>query len=142
LKILVVDDEKDVRDMIATMLNRAGYETVTAEDGESAIKAFESSNCSIVLLDWSMPEMSGLEVAERIQEIRDAYIVMVTGRAKGEIGEMSLEAGARDYIEKPFEPAELIECVKAAEAVVTARQLLRKRFKRLGLDVDIVNQVL
>lgn len=142
MKILVVEDDPDVREALALMLTNAGYEVMEAEDGERAIKKFVDCDCSVVLLDWMLPEMSGIEVAQRMQDIRYVYIIMVTGKEKEQNAEKAVEAGVRDYLQKPFDPDELMECVEVAGAIVTARELLSKRFERLGVDVEVINQYL
>lgn len=142
MKILIVEDDDDVREALSLMFTKAGHEVIEAADGESAIKEFENCDCAIVLLDWMLPGISGIEVARRMQGVRYVYIIMVTGKEKGKNAEQAVEAGVRDYIQKPFDPAELMECVDVAEAIVTARELLRKRFERLGVGVEIVNRYL
>lgn len=140
--VLVVEDQNDVREVLSLLLTKAGHEVIEAADGESAIKRFEHCDCSVVLLDWMLPGISGLEVAQRMQETRYVYIIMVTGKEKEANAEKAVEAGVRDYIQKPFDPAELMECVDVAETIVTARELLRKRFQRLGVSVEVVNRYL
>lgn len=142
MKILVVEDEDDIRDALSLILTHAGHEVIEAADGESAIERFERWDCAVVLLDWMLPGMSGIEVAERIQKIRYVYIIMITGKEKEANALRAVEAGVRDYIQKPFDPMELMECVDVAETIVTARGLLRKRFERLGVGVEIVNRYL
>lgn len=142
MRILIVEDDLDVLGALALMLKQADHEVIVAEDGESAIREFLSCDCSIVLLDWMLPGMSGIEVAERMQDIRYVYIIMVTGKEREQNAAKAVEAGVRDYLQKPFDPAELMECVDVAGAIVTARELLRKRFERLGVDVEVINQYL
>lgn len=142
MKILVVDDERDSRGLLSLLLTKAGHEVVEAADGESAIKEFKHCDCSVVLLDWMLPGMSGIEVAKRIRQVRYVYIIMVTGREKEKNADKAVAAGVRDYIQKPFGPDELMECVGIAETIVTARELLRKRFERLGVGAEVVNRYL
>lgn len=142
MKILIVEDEPDILSALALMLTSAGYEVIEAVDGESALNEFVNCDCSIVLLDWMLPGIQGIEVAHRMQDVRYVYIIMVTGKEKEKNAEKAVEAGVRDYIQKPFDPAELMECVDVAGAIVTARELLRKRFERLGVDIEIVNRYL
>lgn len=142
MKVLVIEDDNDHREMLCLMLTKAGHEVVEAADGESAIKEFESSGCSVVLLDWMLPGMSGLEVAQRLQKVCYVYIIMVTGKQKDENVAKAVEVGVRDYLQKPFDPLELMECVAVAETIVTARELLRKRFERLGVGAEVVSRYL
>lgn len=140
MKILIVEDDGDTREVLSLLLTKAGHEVIEAADGESAIKEFTNCDCSVVLLDWMLPGMSGLEVADRLRAIRHVYIIMVTGKEKEVNAINAIEAGVRDYLQKPFDPVELMESVEVAELIVTARELLRKRFDRLGVGSEIVNR--
>ena len=140
MEILLVEDDDDSRELISTILKAAGHEVIEAVDGESAIKEFENSECSIALLDWMLPGLSGVEVANKIKQIRYCYVIMLTGLAQKEHGEEALNAGARDYIEKPFEHDELIEVVDLAVAVVTAKQKFAKRLEKRGVNVEMIEE--
>lgn len=142
MKVLIVEDDPDGREALSLLLAHAGHEVIEAVDGESAIKEFANCDCSVVLLDWMLPGISGIEVARQMREVRYVYIVMVTGKEKETNAAEVVEVGVRDYIQKPFFADELMECVDVAETIVTARELLRKRFERLGVDKEIVNRYL
>ena len=136
MEILVVEDDDDLRQLEVTIVKATGHTPLQAADGETAIKAFENSDCSLVILDWMLPDLSGIEVARTFQEIRYAYIIMVTAMTKREHMVDALNAGAADYIQKPFEPEEFIECLGVGEAIINARDRLIKRLDRLGVDVE------
>lgn len=141
MEILLVEDDDDTRGFITTILKTAGHSVIEAVDGEAAIREFEKSECSIVLLDWLLPgSLSGIEVANAIKQIRYCYIVMLTALAQKDHGEEALNAGARDYLEKPFKHDELIEVVELAVAVVTARELYFKRLKKRGVNVEMIEE--
>lgn len=141
MQILLVEDDDDSRDLISTILKAAGHEVIEAVDGETAIKEFEKSECSIALLDWMLPgSISGLDVANRIKQIRYCYVIMLTGLAQKEHGEEALNAGARDYLEKPFEHDDLMEVVDLAAAVVTAKQKFEARLKKRGVNVEMIEE--
>lgn len=115
-KILVVDDEEDILDLLNFNLSREGYQVVCVASGEEALKACESQVPDVLLLDLMLPGMDGLEVARRLKgnlKTRDIPIVMLT--AKGEEADIvtGLELGADDYITKPFSPRILLARVRA-----------------------------
>lgn len=109
-KLLIVDDEEDVREFAANFFRKRKIEVVTAESGEQAIPAFEKEKPDLVLLDIRMEGMDGIETLRRIKEInKDARAIMVTGRKPGDDNsfEKCRELGALDYIHKPLELEEL-----------------------------------
>ena len=112
-KILVVDDEASIRRILETRLKMAGYDVVTAEDGEEAIESFNKTNPDIVILDVMMPKMDGYGVTREIRRVSDIPIIILT--ALGDVSERitGLELGADDYVIKPFSPKELEARVKA-----------------------------
>jgi diguanylate cyclase (GGDEF)-like protein len=115
LRVLVVDDEPDIRDVLKITLEAEKYEVIEAENGEEAIKIIAQKTPDLVLLDYKMPKMDGREVCRRIKKdilLRHLPIIMVTG--KGEITDKvdGIDAGADDYIVKPFEPEELLAHIK------------------------------
>lgn len=141
MTILLVEDAEDSRHFISAILKAAGHAAIEAEDGESAIKAFENSDCSVVLLDWMLPDISGIEVANRIKQIRYSYVIMLTAMTQREHGEEALNAGARDYLEKPFEPEDLIEAVELGVAVVDARKKFEARMMKRGVNIETLKEL-
>lgn len=113
IKILVVDDDKHISELISLYLNKEGYETKEVHSGKKAVEAFSSYSPFLVLLDLMLPEMDGYQVCSEIRKISSVPIIMLT--AKGETFDkvLGLELGADDYIVKPFEPKELLARVKA-----------------------------
>lgn len=138
MNILLVEDHDDVRGFISALLKAAGHTVIEAADGESAIREFETCDCSIVVLDWLLPGVSGIEVANRIKDMRYCYIIMMTALSQSHHGEEALHAGARDYIEKPFENDELMEAVDLGVAAVDTREKLFKRLEKRGIDVAMI----
>ena len=112
-KILVVDGEASIRRILETRLKMAGYNVVTAEDGEEAVELFNKTNPDIVILDVMMPKMDGYGVTREIRRVSDIPIIILT--ALGDVSERitGLELGADDYVIKPFSPKELEARVKA-----------------------------
>jgi len=114
--ILVVEDERAVRELIAFGLKRAGYQVAEAPDCRSARVEIANRRPDLVLLDWMLPDMSGIELARELKkgaETRELPIIMVTARAAEGDKVSGLEGGADDYITKPFSPRELAARIQA-----------------------------
>lgn len=112
-KILIVDDDANIADLISLYLVKEMFETQIAADGESALTAFEAFQPDLVLLDLMLPGIDGYEVCRRIRATSQIPIIMLS--AKGEVFDkvLGLELGADDYMEKPFDSKELVARVKA-----------------------------
>jgi two-component system phosphate regulon response regulator PhoB len=116
-KILVVEDENAIRDMLSFNLSRAGYDVRPAADGRQAREAIADGHPDLVLMDWMLPDVSGLELTRQLKRdplTREIPIIMLTARAEEDDRVAGLEGGADDYIVKPFSPRELIARVRAA----------------------------
>jgi len=111
--ILVVDDDEDIRALVGELLERAGHGVIKAPDGESALKLFYSRKPDLVVLDVSMPGLDGWEVLNRIRELSDVPVLMLTARAEELEKVRGLRAGADDYVTKPFGRQELLARVDA-----------------------------
>ena len=119
MNILVVDDEKDIRDGSERILTRLGFQVFKADRGEKALAILEKDTVSMVLLDLKMPGMDGMEVLERIMELDDAILVIViTGYATVEVAREALAKGAFDFIAKPFKPDDLRQIITRAAAAL------------------------
>jgi len=112
-KILVVDDDDALREMVGLVLNAAGYHTVFAADGLSAVEVFKNEEPDLVLLDIMLPGQSGIEVCKQIRSLSGTPIVMLTAKGDTEDVVHGLEAGADDYVVKPHNGAELLARIKA-----------------------------
>lgn len=112
-KILVVDDENAIRQILATRLSMGGYDVVVAANGEEALEVFEAELPDLVVLDVMMPKLDGYSVCQELRKKTDVPIIMLT--ALGEIADRitGLEMGADDYLAKPFSPKELEARIKA-----------------------------
>ena len=114
--VLIVDDEAAIREMIAVALQMAGYRCLEAENAQAAHAIVVDHQPDIILLDWMMPDVSGIELARRLKRetaYADIPIIMLTARSEEDNKIQGLEAGADDYITKPFSPRELIARLKA-----------------------------
>ena len=112
-KILIVDDEKNIADIIAFNLKKEGYQVIKAGDGEEGVKMAMEENPDLILLDIMMPKMDGYEACKKIREKKNTPIIMLTARAEELDKVLGLELGADDYVTKPFGVRELMARVKA-----------------------------
>ncbi|HBB35266.1 MAG TPA: histidine kinase [Cyanobacteria bacterium UBA8803] len=111
--VLLVDDEAPLRDSLTYTLRKEGYEVTTAADGMSAIKQFHKHVPDIILLDLMLPQVDGMEVCWRIRAFSNVPIVMLTAKDQDIDKVWGLEAGADDYVTKPFNTRELLARIKA-----------------------------
>jgi DNA-binding response OmpR family regulator len=111
--VLVVDDEADIRSLVRELLERAGHDVTEAGDGNEGLRAFFSSRPDLVVLDVSMPGLDGWGTLERIRELSDVPVVMLTAQAQELAKVRGLRGGADDYITKPFGRQELLARVEA-----------------------------
>ena len=118
-KILVVDDEPSIREVVGLYLRRDGHSVVPAADGEEALSLFRQVQPDLVVLDLMLPKMGGLEVCRRIQAERRIPLIMLTSRSEEEDRIVGLSLGADDYVVKPFSPRELAARVGAVLRRVT-----------------------
>ena len=112
-KILVVDDEPNIREVVELYLRRDGHTVVAAADGEEALRLYQQTEPDLVVLDLMLPKVSGLEVCRRIQAGERVPVVMLTARGEEEDRIVGLGIGADDYVVKPFSPRELAARVEA-----------------------------
>lgn len=115
-KILIVEDEKDIRDLLKLHLEKAGFETALAAGGEEAFRKIQSGKPDLILLDLMLPEMDGKELAKLLkvrEDTKNIPIVMLTAKTEEVDRIVGFELGADDYIAKPFSPREVVLRVKA-----------------------------
>jgi DNA-binding response OmpR family regulator len=112
-RVLVVDDEPMVRDVLARYLAKEGFLVDTAEDGEAALAAFDRISPDLVILDLMLPKIDGLEVFRRIRDRGPAAVIMLTAKGEETDRVVGLELGADDYVTKPFSPREVVARVRA-----------------------------
>ena len=112
-RVLVVDDEPMVREVLARYLEQAGFCVSTAEDGEEALAAFSAEQPDLVLLDLMLPRVDGFEVFRRMRAGSPAPVIMLTARGEETDRVVGLELGADDYVTKPFSPREVVARVHA-----------------------------
>lgn len=143
IRILIVDDDPDIRDILKLTLTEENYEVIEAGDGEEALKVIESKPLDLVLVDYKMPKMDGREVCRRVKKdllLSHLPIIMVTG--KGDINDKvnGIDAGADDYVVKPFEPKELLARIRMIIRR-TSRDLEANPLTRLPGNVSIITEL-
>lgn len=128
-KILVVDDEKNIVDVVKAYLEKDGFSVITASEGNEALKLFHSENPHLVVLDLMIPKISGEEVCKRIRSVSTVPIIMLTAKIDEENRINGISIGADDYILKPF---------SARELVVRVRAILRRAYNDFTPLADVL----
>ena len=139
-KILVIDDEPSIVNLVTAYLKPEGYEVYTAADGNSGLKAARAFKPDLVILDIMLPGMDGIELLSRLRRESDVYVIMLTAKTEETDKIVGLSVGADDYVTKPFSPRELVARAKAAlRRIETGAGLVGDRgvlsFQHLRMDV-------
>jgi two-component system phosphate regulon response regulator PhoB len=140
LRALIVEDERDVRDLMTLHLKREGVDVVAVENGEDAIRRLAQEKFKLVILDWMLPGVSGLEICKRLrsQSTPDVVsILMVTARADSADVIAGLDAGADDYVTKPFDLHVFLARVRALRRRHEAARPPGKKLKNGNLTIDL-----
>ncbi|CAQ85590.1 MULTISPECIES: phosphate regulon transcriptional regulator PhoB [Photorhabdus] len=140
-RILVVEDETPIREMVCFVLEKNGYQPVEAEDYDSALACLSEPYPDLVLLDWMIPGGSGLQIIKQMKRdnnVRDIPVMMLTARGEEEDRVRGLEIGADDYITKPFSPKELVARVKAVLRRISP-MMIENLIEMDGLILDITS---
>jgi two-component system response regulator VanR len=111
--ILIIDDEKEIRDLIGIYLHNEGYNVLKAADGIEGLKYLEENTVHLVVLDIMMPRMDGIQACMKIRESRNVPIIMLSAKSQDMDKIMGLTTGADDYVTKPFQPLELVARIKS-----------------------------
>ncbi|MAW78387.1 MAG: DNA-binding response regulator [Planctomycetes bacterium] len=140
-RVLLVEDEGDIRDVIEYNLEREGYLTLAFDNGEAGLEAIRNESPDLVLLDLMLPGIDGLEICRQIKEdptTRDIPIIMITAKTEESDVVLGLGVGADDYVNKPFSPQELIARVKSVLRRAPLKQTLEDKslINRHGLVID------
>jgi DNA-binding response OmpR family regulator len=147
-KILLVDDEPEILEICRDYLKASGYDVVTAKDGLQGFSSFRREKPDLVVLDWMMPEMDGIDVCRAIRREGNVPIIMLTARVEETDKLIGLELGADDYMTKPFSPRELVARVKvvlrrvssnsAAEVIRVGKVALDRMHFEVQIDKRVV----
>lgn len=135
-KILVVDDEKEIRQVIVKYLQSEGYLTIEAENGVEAVMKYHDEHPDLLILDLNLPDISGEKVCESIRQSNDTPIIMLTAKVQEDDRINGLALGADDYVVKPFSPKELVMRVKAIlrRTMVTKKPQDTIEFGKIEID--------
>ncbi|MBN2388050.1 MAG: response regulator transcription factor [Anaerolineales bacterium] len=139
-KILVVDDEPSILNLVTSYLKADGHEIYTASDGNAALKAYRAYRPDLVVLDVMLPGMDGLEVLTALRRESEVYVILLTARTEEVDKLVGLSVGADDYVTKPFSPRELAARVKAAMRRIRAGPIAESQarvlaFRRVRIDL-------
>ena len=136
--ILIVDDDKNIREILALYFSKENFTVEEAADGVEAIRKIEQLNPSMILLDIMMPVLDGIEVCRQIRKFSRVPIIMLTARAEDEDRIMGLELGADDYVTKPFNPREVVARVNAVLRRVPDSEFMKANILHFtNLEVNI-----
>jgi len=137
-KILIIDDEKSVRDLIKAYLDPEGYQVFFADDGLSGLKSARAFKPDLIVLDIMLPGMDGIELLTHLRRESDVYVIMLTAKTEETDKIIGLSVGADDYVTKPFSPRELVARIKAALRRISSPKELPTRnvlsFKHFRID--------
>lgn len=138
VKILIVDDDENITELISLYLNKEGYETKSIHHGNQAVPTFESFSPNLIILDLMLPGKDGYDICKEIRHTSNVPIIMLT--AKGEVFDkiLGLELGADDFMVKPFDTKELTARVKAVLRRFTPREDKSKQISLPNLDINIL----
>ena len=137
MKILIVEDEPSIAEVVSAYAKREGYDTVTASDGIEALEIFERDEISLVILDLMLPKLSGEEVCRRIRESSQVPIIMLTAKTSEADVVYGLDTGANDYVAKPFSPRVLMARIRAQLRPAASRDNIASGFCADGrIEID------
>ena len=138
--VLVVEDDEDVRTLVGTRLRRAGYNVIVAADGLEGLRLFYGNRPDLVLLDVAMPVMDGWQVLERLREVSNVPVLMLTAASEERDKVRGLRGGADDYITKPFAGEELLARVEAAlrRAAIQPEESAVNDYRDAELTIDFL----
>jgi DNA-binding response OmpR family regulator len=135
-RVLVVDDDDDIRLLLEELLRGAGYGVVTATDGRAALRAFHGNPTDLIVLDLSMPELDGFETLERLRDLSDVPVILLTARASEIDKVRGFRAGADDYVVKPFGRQELVARVEALLRRTRGTVHTSDRYSDAAIEID------
>ncbi len=135
-RILIVDDEPDIRALVRRYAEREGYETAEAENGMAAVSMCRETDFDVIIMDAMMPELDGFSACREIRAIKDIPVIMLSARGEEYDRLFGFETGADDYVVKPFSPRELMARIK----VVTGRRGGMPKIKAGNIEIDTLGR--
>ena len=143
MRILIVDDDEEIRILLSRTLNKWGHEVITASDGVEAWHILHKGSISFVISDWMMPKMDGIELCKRIRSAnfdRYIYVILLTAREDKHDLVKGMESGADDFVVKPFNKGELNVRIRAGERILKLQQDLEQRNTKLSEAYSIISK--
>ena len=139
--VLTIEDDSDIRQLLHTLLRREGYEVSEASSGRDGLRAFHETRPDLVILDLGLPDLDGWQVLERIRDMSDAPVLVLTARSSERDKVRGLNAGADDYLTKPFSQVELLARLQAIRRRrVAAAPTASSAFDDGRLRIDFLHQ--
>jgi DNA-binding response OmpR family regulator len=142
--VLLADDDKLTLNVLNDTLTRAGYDVLTATDGDQAWKKLQESEVQVAILDWIMPGMEGVEICRRAADepkLANRYFILLTGKSSAEDLVAGLQSGASDYLRKPFDETELLARVEVGVRFVELQRKLADRVQELETALKQVRRL-
>lgn len=139
MRILIAEDDKDSQKLLARILQKENYEVVIADDGQAAWETFQREDFRLVITDWIMPRMKGLELCEKIRAKEKpgyVYIILVTSMEEKADLVRALDAGADDYVTKPYDKGELLARVRAGQRIINLEQTISEKNQELFIEKE------
>lgn len=136
-RILIAEDDREIAQLVRDYLDRAGYSTSVATDGDSALVAAQNGNPDLIVLDLGLPGRDGLDVIREIRKNAQTPVVILTARGEETDRIVGLELGADDYIVKPFSPREVVARVRAVLRRTAAPEDDRQHLTRGAMEIDV-----
>lgn len=134
---MIIEDEIEISKILASYLEKAGYQVISAARGDQGLSLWEHSKPDLILLDINMPGMDGLEVAREIRKKSDIPIIMITARVEESDKLIGLELGADDYVTKPFSPREVVARVKTVLRRSNPKPQTNQILREMDLEIDL-----
>jgi len=145
MKVLIAEDDPVSKGLLTATLTKAGYEVVVAEDGEQAWRLLQTPESPrLAVLDWMMPRMDGVEICRRLRRVEGGeffYLILLTTKNQQKEIVEGLEAGADDYLTKPYDPPELRLRVRAGERILRLQSALQAKVEELQEALEEVKQL-
>ncbi len=138
--VLVIEDDADIRQLLRTLLGREGYTVAEAASGREGLRAFHESRPDLVILDVGLPDLDGWQVLERIRDMSDAPVLVLTARSSERDKVRGLNAGADDYLTKPFSRVELLARLQAIRRRQVTASTTRTSFDDGRIRIDFAHQ--
>ncbi|BCR03846.1 hypothetical protein DESUT3_09150 [Desulfuromonas versatilis] len=139
MRVLIAEDDPDSRALLQRILEKERYRVTAADNGRAAWEAFQAAPCPLVITDWLMPQMGGLELCRKIRAAKTSgyvYIILVTAREAKEDLVQAMDAGANDYVTKPYDRGELLARVRSGTRIVELEQQLSEKNRLLSQEQE------